>query len=242
MLKLRFIYSLSGDFFVFLRMSLIRKKIDEKGFDETSYARNFHQHGLEYIRVRLRCLKLFWEGKDFAEIADIYGLHIQSCRKYINIYISGGFELVCKPSSRAQPCALTSEQQSAFKKILLEKRPCDLSIESLTGNIWTGKMMRIYLSLTYNVDYRGGIYDLLERLNLSHQKAHSDYGNAKKADQEAFLEDLKNTLLQADNQTAVIKFDEFSVCEKPTSYYGWAEKNTRPRFVTDEKKVNAVTD
>lgn len=49
------------------------------------------------------------------------------------------------------------------------------------------------------------------------------------------MEDLKTTLINANEKTAVVKFDEFSVCKKPSSYYGWAEKNTRPKFVTDEK-------
>ena len=223
-------------------MTSTRKKFDKKGFDEKSYSLCFHRHGLEYIRLRLRCVKLFWEGKDFPEIAKTFNIHIQSCRKYLNIYLLGGFELLCQPSSRSRPSALNAEQQAAFKKILLEKRPSELGLEGLEGNIWTGKLMCLYLSQTFNVEYHGGIYDLLERLNLSHQKAHSDYGNANEPDQIAFLETFKDTLLQADNRTAVIKFDEFSVCEKPTSYYGWAEKNTRPRFVTDEKKENAVTD
>jgi hypothetical protein len=48
-------------------------------------------------------------------------------------------------------------------------------------------------------------------------------------------------LLAADEGTTVIKFDEFSVCEKPSAYYGWAEKNMRPRVVTDEKKVKGPT-
>ncbi|MBK8444750.1 MAG: hypothetical protein IPL35_15660 [Sphingobacteriales bacterium] len=41
----------------------------------------------------------------------------------------------------------------------------------------------------------------------------------------------------ADDTTAVLMYDEFSISERPTSYYGWAEKNTRPLVVTNEKNV-----
>jgi hypothetical protein len=92
----------------------------------------------------------------------------------------------------------------------------------LEGNIWTGTLMRQYLKNTYDVTYKSGIYDLLERLELSHQKAHADYGNAKEEDQIAFINELKDTLLQADDKTAVVKFDEFSVSTKTSTYYGWA--------------------
>ncbi|MBK8442380.1 MAG: winged helix-turn-helix domain-containing protein [Sphingobacteriales bacterium] len=97
--------------------------------------------------------------------------------------------------------------------------------------------MKAYLKATYGVVYKSGIYDLLERLNLSHQKAHFDYGNADKDKQKAFVTDLKEQLLVADDTTAVLMYDEFSISERPTSYYGWAEKNTRPLVVTNEKNV-----
>ena len=78
--------------------------------------------------------------------------------------------------------------------------------------------MRQYLLTTYQVIYQSGIYDLLERLELSHQQAHADYGNANGGDQQAFLRELKQVLLETDEQTAVVAFDEFSVCDKPSTY------------------------
>ena len=115
-------------------------------------------------------------------------------------------------------------------------RPGEVGLE---GNIWTGDLMCQYLSKTYGVVYKSGIYDLLERLNLTHQKAHADYSNADPELQTRFWEDLQNTLLRADERTAVAKFDEFSLSRRPTTYYGWAEKNTRPKVATDEKNASA---
>lgn len=109
----------------------------------------------------------------------------------------------------------------------------------LAGNLWTGNLLQAYLKNTYQVAYKSGIYDLLERLQLSHQKAHADYGNAEESEQVAFVAQLKDTLLQANQKRAVVKFDEFSICEKPSTSYAWAEKNTRPRLVTNEKKERA---
>lgn len=31
-------------------------------------------------------------------------------------------------------------------------------------------------------------------------------------------------------------FDEFSICERPSGYYSWGEKNMTPKFKTDERK------
>ena len=102
--------------------------------------------------------------------------------------------------------------------------------------------MREFIKREFAVDYKSGIYDLLERLNLSHQKAHADYQNASKDEQLEFIEDFKQTLLASDDNNAVITFDEFSISTKPGNYYGWAEKNTRPKVKTDEKNVKELTD
>jgi hypothetical protein len=102
--------------------------------------------------------------------------------------------------------------------------------------------MRQFIKREFAADYKSGIYDLLDRLNLSHQKAHSDYQNADKQEQLQFIEDFKQTLLESEENNAALTFDEFSISTKPGNYYGWAERNTRPRVKTDEKNESAPTD
>ena len=63
-----------------------------------------------------------------------------------------------------------------------------------------------------------------------------------KNEQLQFIEDFKQTLLESDGHNAVITFDEFSISTKPSNYYGWAERNTRPRIKTDEKNEREPTD
>ena len=220
-------------------MGYSRTKFDKRGFDESEYKKYFHRHQSEHIRIKLRCILFYRQGKEFKEIPQFLDVHWQSVRKYINQYIAGGFEQVCKKVVRKQPTLLTEGQALDFKRVILQKRPFEVGLE---GNIWTGKIMQTYLKSIYGVDYKSGIYDLLERLNLSHQRAHFDYGNADSDKQKAFVSDLKNQLLEADDKTAVLMYDEFSISERPTSYYGWAEKNSRPLVVTNEKNVRESMD
>lgn len=218
-------------------MGYTRAKFEKKGFLECEYKQYFRLNQAEYIRIKLRSIQLYSEGSEFASVAEALGIHHQSVRKYVNVYLQGGFKTLCQKVKRPQSSMLNAEQCESFKGILLSKRPFEVG---LSGNIWTGELMCAYLKKAYDVVYKSGIYDLLERLNLTHQKAHADYGNANVAEQKIFIETLKCALLEADGQTAVLKFDEFSVCEKPSAYYGWAEKNTRPKFTTNEKKENAA--
>lgn len=221
-------------------MGYNRAKFAARGFDEETYKKHLHNNQTEYIRQRLYSVKLYAEGKEFNAISKELNLHEQSVRKYINLYIKNGFDALCKKIIHEEhKASLTKQQSLDFKEILLTKRPEEVG---LSGNIWTGEIMRTYLKLTYNVEYKSGIYDLLERLNLTHQKSHLDYGNANPEQQVAFIEKLKDTLLKADETSAVVKFDEFSVSTRPSSYYGWAEKNTRPKVTTNEKKRNGLMD
>jgi len=224
-------------------MNSLRPKFDQRGFNADQWQRQMHRHPLEYVRRKLRVIQEYAQGKNIDDLALQYHIHPQTVRTYITTYTQGGFDCLCQAEKRPQPTRLTLQQQADFKHTLIHTRPAD---HALSGNIWTGQLILSYLKQTYQVDYRSGIYDLLERLNLSHRnggpaKAHADYGNADPIKQQAFLDELKTSLLQADATHAVVVYDEFSVCERPTSYYDWAEKNTRPQTVTDEKKDNGST-
>ena len=224
-------------------MNSLQPAFQKRGLDLTEWKRAMHRHPHEYIRRKLRVIEAYHQNPSVQAVAAQVNLHPRTIRAYLNTYIDGGILTLCLPEKRPQSTNLTPAQEAAFKHELLNSRPVDHGLE---GNIWMGKLMRHYLKQTYAVDYRTGIYDLLERLHLSPRnggpaKAHADYGNADPVKQQAFLDSFKNALLEADETHAVVVFDEFSVCEKPTSYYGWAEKNTRPVHVTNEKKANGST-
>ncbi|TAE34209.1 MAG: hypothetical protein EAZ92_00230, partial [Candidatus Kapaibacterium sp.] len=189
-------------------------------------------------RIKLRCIEDFASGQECPVLAKSLGIHPQSCRLYIHTYIKHGFTGLCAAVKRPRVGKLTAAQEASFRSSILSSRPCDHALE---GNIWTGAVMGDYLRTTFGVHYKSGMYDLLERLGLSHQRAHADYGNAVPEDQVAFLHDLKRTLHDADERHAVLGFDEFSVGAIPTPFYGWAPKNTRPIVKTDEKKDNEPT-
>ena len=192
-----------------------REKMKTIEIDKKAYDKCYGHHKTESLRIRLRCVLSASEGKSYLSIAKAEGIHNQSVSKYVKTYERGGFNLLCEPSKRRRKSRLTYIQAQAFKEVLLSSRPFEQGLE---GNIWTGELMCLYLKKVYNVAYKKGIYDLLERLNMSHQKSHADYGEADESAQKAFYTILENKLLMANETTTVLKYDEFSVCEKPSSY------------------------
>jgi transposase len=76
-----------------------------------------------------------------------------------------------------------------MKKMLLEEKPKDYGIDRY---IWTGKIIRIVIHKRWGIELKERrIYEILDLLNLSHQKSHRDYANADKHLQKQFIEILK---------------------------------------------------
>ena len=214
-------------------MNSLRPAFAQRGFDIENWQRHMNRHPQEYIRRKLRTIQRYAQPLELPTICQQLGWCLTSARRYVATYVQQGFEGLCQAEKRPRQGQLNPHQERQFKHTLLTARPHDHHLE---GNIWTGELMKAYLKATYTITYRGGIYDLLARLNLSHQKAHADYGNADPDKQQLFLNELKDILSVPDPAHAVLMFDAFSVSEKPTGYYGWAEKNTRPKVVTNQKK------
>jgi transposase len=215
-----------------------KAEFDKKGFDEVQWSKYFRLYQQEYIRKRLRAIKLFAENKNVPTICQTLCLDKNSVYSFLNTYLKEDFQGVCRLAERPKPTRLSKEQELSFKQTIISKAPFECALE---GNLWTGELMRQFIKREFKVDFTSGIYDLLKRLNVSHQKAHSDYQNADKQEQIKFIADFKQILLKSDEDNAVITFDEFSISSKPTSFYGWAEKNTRPRVKTDEKNEKELT-
>jgi transposase len=160
-----------------------RSAFTQKGFDAKEYAQYYHQNQINYIRIRLRYVKFFSEDNDFDAVAQKLGIGERLVLKSINLYLSGGFQAVVTRCKRKQPKLLTPDQEASFKKTILSSKPSE---HGYSSNFWTGHVMTIYIKDTYNMVYKSGVYDLLARLKLSHQRAHADYYNANKKEQVAF--------------------------------------------------------
>jgi transposase len=73
--------------------------------------------------------------------------------------------------------------------MLLEQKPTDYGIDRY---IWTGKIISQVIDSRWGVTLKDTrIYEILEQLNLSHQKGHRDYANADQRLQQQFVESLK---------------------------------------------------
>lgn len=158
----------------FNNMKNYRQLITKYGFDLAVWKRYYHQHQIDYIRQRLWVVRHFSEGMYSSKVAKEMTISVAKVYRDIEKYLSGGFSGLVARDTRCQPTLLSASQEVAFKNTLLHTRPIDHGIDS---HIWTGKVMIDYLQTQYKVTYKSGIYDLLARLELTHQRDHADYSD-----------------------------------------------------------------
>jgi transposase len=149
----------------------------------------YYKHPQAYLRQRLLAIKYLWEGKSRSEVTQLLGCNYKSLTKWIDKFLEGGLQKLTQPITHQVPSRLNPEQQLELKKMLLEQKPIDYGIDRY---IWTAKIISQVIHSRWGVTLKDTrIYEILEQLNLSHQKAHRDYANADKRLQQQFVETLK---------------------------------------------------
>jgi len=149
----------------------------------------YYKHQQAYLRQRLLAIKYLWEGKTRPEVAQRVSCTYATLSEWLDKFLEGGLEKLTEPITQQVPSRLNLEQQLELKKMLLEQKPTDYGIDRY---IWTGKIISAVIQQRWGIELKNSrIYEILEALNLSHQKAHRDYINADPERQRQFVLTLK---------------------------------------------------
>ncbi len=134
-------------------------------------------------------IKYLYEGKTRIEVSELLGCTYKTLSTWIDKFLEGGLNELVKSITHQAPSRFNSEQRQELKIMLLEHKPIDYGIDR---NIWTGKILSSVIELRWGVKLKTTrIYEILNELNLSRQKAHRDYANADKEQQNVFVSTLK---------------------------------------------------
>ena len=165
--------------------------------DKKQWQRLYYKNQQEYIRQRLSAIRYLSEGKSRAEVAQILGCTDLTIAKWMDKYIENGLEGLVEPIKHQVKERLNPGQQQEIKGMVLNDRPTKYGIDR---EIWTGKIIGEVIKERWGVDLKTSrIYEILDNLNLSHQKAHRDcvaveprrYDNADPEKQKKFVKLLK---------------------------------------------------
>jgi len=192
----------------------------------------------EYIRTRLKAIRWLWEGKSRPEIVAKLDIDRSSLLNWIKVLIAEGIEQGLKILTQGKKVKksgkLSFEQQESLLYTLENEKPSDYGYEQ---NIFTGQILVEVVKKKWQIELTDQtIYNILHRQDFSYQRGHRDYDDADPLAQEAYALELKTALKNKADDEKFVFFDEFSVTNRPTTFYGWARVNTKFKVPSNEKK------
>jgi transposase len=198
----------------------------------------FKKQQKEYIRKRLKAIKSLWQGKSRQAVVEQLEIDRTSLLHWLHLLLEHGVEaglkLLAQPKQVKKAGKLAAEQQASLIEILEQKKPSDYGYHQ---NIFTGKILVEVVKKEWQVQLSDqSIYNLLARQGFSYQRGHRDYVNADPLAQQAYGQELKKALQSQAPEEKIVFFDEFSVTNRPTPFYGWARVNTKFKVPSNEKK------
>jgi transposase len=99
------------------------RQISELNFDLLSWQKYFNQHQQEYIRRRLRAIRMYSEGKSRKEILDCLSISPKTLSGYLDLYILGGLDGLTRPIVKPRLQSLDKSQQSKLRDMVLHETP-----------------------------------------------------------------------------------------------------------------------
>src|SRR5688572_3282924 len=110
------------------------KEFAKQSLAMDSWQNYYHRNQQEYIRRRLRAIKMFAEGNSRQKITQVLGITYKTLSTYLDLYIQGGLPAVVSPIQKPRAKRLTEQQVSKLKEIILTKQPEDFSKKELSGH------------------------------------------------------------------------------------------------------------
>lgn len=198
----------------------------------------FKRQQKAYLRQRFQAIKWLWQGQSRSEVVEKLGIDRTSLLHWLQVLIEHGVEaglrLLAQAKKVKRSGKLRADHQADLIDILEHHKPSDYGYQQ---NIFTGKILVEVVEKEWQVKLSDqSIYNLLERHGFSYQRGHRDYDNADPLQQQAYGLELQRAFQNKGEAERIVFFDEFSLSNRPTTFYGWARVNTKFKVPSNEKK------
>lgn len=153
----------------------------------------WRKHQQEYLRTRLRAIRLLWQGYSRQEIIELLGIGHSSIIRWMRLLVEHGVERglqrLVTPKKAPKSGKLSYAQQATLIEIIEHKKPSDYGFEQ---SIFSGEILVKIVEQLWGITVSDQtIYNLLQRNRFSYQRGHRDYEPADREEQHAYGERLK---------------------------------------------------
>jgi transposase len=109
------------------------KALAAKGFDEAQWQKYYHRHQQEYIRRRLKAIRLYYSSVKREQIAKELQITYKTLSGYLDLYLSAGLQGLVSPIVKPRLQSLNQAQQDKLADMILHESPQDYSKKGTSG-------------------------------------------------------------------------------------------------------------
>jgi transposase len=153
----------------------------------------WHKYPSEYIRTRLRAIRLLWQGNSRQDVIETLDIGHSTIMRWMRLLVEHGVEAglrrLATPKKVPKAGKLSYAQQAALIEIIEQKKPSDYGFEH---HIFTGAILVKIVEQEWGMTVSDQtIYNILQRNRFSYQRGHRDYEPANLDEQHVYGERLK---------------------------------------------------
>ncbi len=185
----------------------------------------------EYLRKRLRAIKMLWEGKSRREVEKQLRIDPSTLLAWLKIMVENGVEkglkLLAKSKTVQRRGKLSLAQQLELLYIIEYQSPNDFGYYQ---NIFTAEILLELVNKLWRIKICDQtIYNILHHHRLSYQRGHRDYDNANREQELQYVKKLKKRLNERREDEVFLFFDEFpagcfAIFDQSRNYFLWMGK------------------
>lgn len=168
-----------------------RKPLGVKGYSPASIRALFNSDDKYKIGLRLYAVYQVSLGQPSRKLEELYNTSFKQITNWVHRFEQEGLEGLRDKPGRGRKSRLTEEQCSALSTLLLEASPLDYGYNTDT---WTGPLLIDWIKNEFGIPFKKAqVYNILNSLGFSYQKARGFYPEADPEAQRTFKETLKKT-------------------------------------------------
>lgn len=143
------------------------------------------------IGVKLYAVYQVSLGVPSRKLEELYHTSFKQITNWVHRFEQEGVEGLRDKVGRGRRSSLSQNQMAVLSDLLLSGSPVDHGYNTET---WTGPLLIDWIAKNFGVEYKKAqIYNIINQLGFSHQKAKAVYPEADEKAQEDFKDTLKKT-------------------------------------------------
>ncbi len=168
-----------------------RKSLQVEGYTPERIKTLFNNCEKYKIGLRLYAVYQVSLGKPSRKLEELYNTSFKQITNWVHRFEKEGLEGLRDKPGRGRKSRLSEAQREVLSNLINDKSPLDHGYN--TDN-WTGPILIEWVKTNFGITYKKAqIYNILNQLGFTYQKAKGFYPETDPKQQEKFKKDLKKT-------------------------------------------------